>query len=158
MLKSLAVVMEEPEHLALTSLVLDPPAATDVVVETHWSGVSTGTERLLYTGQMPMFPGMGYPLVPGYETVGTIVEVGADAGLAIGSAGLRAWRAMLRRRPRSAWRRGLASRRSRRPRRPGSCSLGENAVLLALGATALHAIRRQTARMRILRTQWPTAL
>jgi 3-hydroxyethyl bacteriochlorophyllide a dehydrogenase len=140
MLKSLAVVMEEPEHLALTSLALDPPAATDVVVETHWSGVSTGTERLLYTGKMPMFPGMGYPLVPGYETVGTIVEVGAEAGLAIGSRvfvpGARCYGAV----------RGLHGGAASHLVSPASrvvpvpASLGEKAVLLALGATALHAI------------------
>jgi myo-inositol-1(or 4)-monophosphatase len=35
------------------------------------SGISTGTERLLWDGTMPPFPGLGYPLVPGYETVGT---------------------------------------------------------------------------------------
>jgi 3-hydroxyethyl bacteriochlorophyllide a dehydrogenase len=28
---------------------------------------------------MPSFPGMGYPLVPGYESVGRIVDAGADA-------------------------------------------------------------------------------
>jgi 3-hydroxyethyl bacteriochlorophyllide a dehydrogenase len=140
MLKSLAVVMEEPEHLALTSLALDPPAATDVVVETHWSGVSTGTERLLYTGKMPMFPGMGYPLVPGYETVGTIVEVGADAGLAVGSRvfvpGARCYGAV------RGLHGGAASHLVSPASRvvPVSSSLGENAVLLALGATALHAI------------------
>ena len=45
-----------------------------IVVETLWSGISTGTERLLWEGRMPDFPGMGYPLVPGYETVGRVVD------------------------------------------------------------------------------------
>ncbi|WP_204313381.1 alcohol dehydrogenase catalytic domain-containing protein, partial [Klebsiella michiganensis] len=27
-------------------------------------------------GTMPMFPGMGYPLVPGYEAVGRVMAVG----------------------------------------------------------------------------------
>ena len=73
MSSSLAIVLEQPERLALKRLELDAPAPTDVLVETRWSGISTGTERLLYTGRMPNFPGMGYPLVPGYETVGTVV-------------------------------------------------------------------------------------
>src|SRR5271168_4546238 len=83
-MKSLAVVMEEPQRLALTMLTIDEPQANDVVVETRWSGVSAGTEKLLYTGRMPSFPGMGYPLVPGYETVGTVVSAGPQAGLAVG--------------------------------------------------------------------------
>jgi 3-hydroxyethyl bacteriochlorophyllide a dehydrogenase len=34
---------------------------------------------------MPPFPGLGYPLVPGYESVGRVVELGADvAHLAVG--------------------------------------------------------------------------
>ena len=36
--------------MALTRLPLDAPAAGDVVVETLWSGISAGTERLLFTG------------------------------------------------------------------------------------------------------------
>lgn len=30
---------------------------------------------------MPPFPGMGYPLVPGYEAAGEVVEAGPDSGL-----------------------------------------------------------------------------
>ena len=65
MLNALAIVLEEPGRLALSRLPIDSPGEADVVVATNWSGVSTGTERLLYTGRMPDFPGMGYPLVPG---------------------------------------------------------------------------------------------
>ena len=42
-------------------------------MDIEWSGISTGTEKLLWSGRMPPFPGMGYPLVPGYESVGRIV-------------------------------------------------------------------------------------
>ena len=65
------------EHLELRELALSVPGDADVVVEMEWSGISTGTERLLWTGQMPSFPGMGYPLVPGYEGVGRISGAGA---------------------------------------------------------------------------------
>ena len=34
-------------------------------MDVEWSGISTGTERLLWSGRMPPFPGLGYPLVPG---------------------------------------------------------------------------------------------
>src|SRR5207237_10751563 len=81
---TIAVVMGEPGQLALQRLALIPMAADAVTVAVDWSGSSTGTERLLYTGQMPSFPGMGYPLVPGYESVGRIVDAGSEARGRIG--------------------------------------------------------------------------
>ena len=72
-MNTLAVVLEAPEQLALSRLDLTPPGDEDVVVDVEWSGISTGTERLLWSGRMPPFPGMGYPLVPGYESVGRVV-------------------------------------------------------------------------------------
>jgi 3-hydroxyethyl bacteriochlorophyllide a dehydrogenase len=139
-MNSLAVVMEGPQRLALTSLILDEPQASDVVIETRWSGVSAGTEKLLYTGRMPSFPGLGYPLVPGYETVGTVVSAGPDAGLAVGAnvfvPGARCFGPV----------RGLHGGSASRLVAPGarvlpiSLNLGERGVLLALAATALHAV------------------
>ena len=76
---TLAVVIEAPERLTLDRLALQTPAADEVVVAVEWSGISTGTERLLWSGRMPHFPGMGYPLVPGYESVGRVIAVGAQA-------------------------------------------------------------------------------
>src|SRR5262245_41224904 len=74
---ALAVVLEKPERLSVARLDLCAAGDEDVVVGIDWSGISTGTERLLWTGEMPAFPGMGYPLVPGYESVGTVLEAGA---------------------------------------------------------------------------------
>ena len=79
MLEALAIVLERPEHIALNRLALTAPEPDDVVVKTLWSGISTGTERLLFTGRMPSFPGMGYPLVPGYESVGVVTQAGPGA-------------------------------------------------------------------------------
>ncbi len=76
---ALAVILERPEQLALTRLPLSPATETDAVVAVSWSGISTGTERLLWSGRMPAFPGMGYPLVPGYESVGVVVQAPAGA-------------------------------------------------------------------------------
>ncbi|MCZ8075030.1 MAG: alcohol dehydrogenase catalytic domain-containing protein, partial [Paucibacter sp.] len=75
-MNTLAVVIDRPEHLSLSQLRLPALEDGDVVVEVEWSGISTGTERLIWTGTMPMFPGMGYPLVPGYEAVGRVIAVG----------------------------------------------------------------------------------
>jgi 3-hydroxyethyl bacteriochlorophyllide a dehydrogenase len=71
-----AVVLEAPEQLVLSQLALDPAGDADLVVDIDFSGISTGTEKLLWTGRMPTFPGMGYPLVPGYESVGRVVAAG----------------------------------------------------------------------------------
>ena len=80
-METIAVVLKQPEQIELRRLPLTPPGADDVVVDVDWSGVSTGTERLLWSGRMPRFPGMGYPLVPGYESVGRVVEAGSSTEL-----------------------------------------------------------------------------
>ena len=137
---TLAVVLEAPERLALSRLPLAGPGEDDVVVDVEWSGISTGTERLLYTGRMPPFPGMGYPLVPGYESVGRIAQVGAKAGRRVGEQvfvpGARCFGSV----------RGLFGGAARRLVVPGAkavpvgAELGADGVLLALAATAQHAI------------------
>jgi 3-hydroxyethyl bacteriochlorophyllide a dehydrogenase len=137
---TLAVVMEEPERLSLRRLDLQDAAADDVVVKIDWSGVSTGTERLLWTGRMPPFPGMGYPLVPGYESVGRVVDAGSGARDRIGervfvpgSSGFKDARGLF----------GGAARRLVAPSARVvsiSDSLAEQGVLIALAATARHAI------------------
>ena len=150
MLSSLAVVLEQPERIALTRLALDPPGAKDVVVETEWSGISAGTERLLFKGRMPPFPGMGYPLVPGYESVGRVVDAGREAGLGIGAQvfvpGARCFG------PVRGLHGGAASHLVAPASRvvPLTGSLGEKAVLLALAATAFHALAGDDASAGVL--------
>jgi len=73
-----AVVFEQPQRIGLRQLEVAQPGHADVIVETIWSGISAGTEKLLFEGRMPQFPGMGYPLVPGYESVGRVVSAGSD--------------------------------------------------------------------------------
>ena len=135
-----AVVLEKPEHLALHDLDLCEPQDGDVVVDVEWSGISTGTEKLLYTGAMPAFPGMGYPLVPGYESVGRVREAGPTSGHEVGERvfvpGARCYGEV----------HGLFGGAASRIVVPGqrifkvSDDLGEHAVLLALAATAYHAV------------------
>jgi 3-hydroxyethyl bacteriochlorophyllide a dehydrogenase len=83
-MKTLAVVLDKPEQLRVAPVALREPGKTDIVVETDWTGISTGTEKLLYTGRMPPFPGLEYPLVPGYECTGRVIAAGAETGLAEG--------------------------------------------------------------------------
>ena len=83
-MKTLAVILREPHRLDLDRVELLGLSENDVIVDVLWSGISSGTERLLWSGRMPPFPGLGYPLVPGYETVGEIVDAGANARHRIG--------------------------------------------------------------------------
>ena len=139
-MNGLAVVMEQPEKLSVSRLELQAPGDDDIVVDVEWSGISTGTERLLWTGRMPTFPGMGYPLVPGYESVGRVTHAGPNAGIDVGQRvfvpGARCYGEV----------RGLFGGASSRVVLPGvraialDDSLGEQAVLLALAATAYHAV------------------
>jgi 3-hydroxyethyl bacteriochlorophyllide a dehydrogenase len=67
-----AIIFDGPKNIKLTKLEVNEMVEGDVEVEVVYSGISSGTERLLWEGSMPNFPGMGYPLVPGYEAVGEI--------------------------------------------------------------------------------------
>lgn len=75
-----SVFLNGPEDLHLDRLALKAPGAGDLVVEIAHSGISTGTEKLFWNGTMPPFPGMGYPLVPGYEAAGEVVEAAPGTG------------------------------------------------------------------------------
>lgn len=137
---ALAIVFERPEALSLAQLKLVEPGPDDVVVEVEWTGISSGTERLLWTGRMPQFPGMGYPLVPGYESVGRVVESGVDSGRRVGELVFVAGsKSFLDARPLFG---GAAQRLVVPGARvvPIDGALRDNGILLALAATALHAI------------------
>lgn len=132
---ALAVVLNAPRDLGLRHLALDAAGADDVVVAVEWSGVSTGTERLLWSGAMPPFPGMGYPLVPGYESVGRVVG-GSRDGERVFVPGARCFGPV----------HGLFGAAASRLIVPSARALaigdglGERGVLLALAATARHAM------------------
>ncbi len=139
-LSTTAVVLQGPERLALHRLDLDPPGDAELLVAVEWSGISAGTERLLWSGKMPPFPGMGYPLVPGYESVGRVLEAGAQTGMEPGQSvfvpGARCFGEV----------RGLFGGAASRLVVPAARvypideALGEQGVLLALAATARHVL------------------
>ena len=78
-MQTAAVILKGPKDLCLDMLDVTDPVAGDLVVRISHSGISTGTEKLFWSGDMPPFPGMGYPLVPGYEATGEVVEAGPDS-------------------------------------------------------------------------------
>ncbi|MEN9689436.1 MAG: chlorophyll synthesis pathway protein BchC [Pseudomonadota bacterium] len=84
MTQAQAIVFEAPQVLSVQTLEVKAFEANDIEVAVRFSGISTGTERLLWDGTMPPFPGLGYPLVPGYETVGQVVRVGEGASVEVG--------------------------------------------------------------------------
>ena len=84
-LETKAVILSAPGRVGLGDVALMEPTSEDLVVEITHSGISTGTEKLFWSGKMPPFPGMGYPLVPGYESAGEVVEAGADTGIRVGT-------------------------------------------------------------------------
>ena len=139
-METLAVVLEQPQRLILDNLELASPDDEDVVVDVEWSGISTGTERLLWSGRMPPFPGMGYPLVPGYESVGRVSAAGPRSGARVGERvfvpGAQCFGGV----------RGLFGGAAARLVVPGRRAtaiaedLAEQGVLLALAATAVHAM------------------
>lgn len=139
-MEALAVVLNSPGSLSLDRVALTSPSASDVVVDIAFSGISTGTERLLWQGRMPAFPGMGYPLVPGYESVGRVVAAGADFEERIGQtvfvAGASCFGEI----------RGLFGGAASRLIVPAARAvpidpaLGERGTLMALAATAQHAV------------------
>ena len=135
-----AVILEAPGRLSLRKLALAPLGRNDVLVDMLWSGVSSGTEKLLWTGRMPGFPGMGYPLVPGYESVGEGVDAGADARARIGERvfvpGAACWREARSLFGGTARQVVVAAARARSV----PAGLDRDAVLLALAATAHHAL------------------
>lgn len=135
------VIFSGPKSVSLETAGLNPPGPGDLVVEIAHSGISTGTERLFWSGTMPPFPGMGYPLVPGYEAFGEVVEAGADSGFRPGDhvfvPGANCYAGNLR---------GLFGGATRRLVTPAArvcrldAGIGAEGALLALAATARHAI------------------
>ncbi|MEL6977492.1 MAG: chlorophyll synthesis pathway protein BchC [Pseudomonadota bacterium] len=139
-LSTTAVTLSGPRSLSLEALDLRAPGAADAVVDIRWSGVSTGTEKLFWSGEMPPFPGMGYPLVPGYEAAGEVVEAGPISHLKPGdwvfAPGADCYDGARGLFGGAASRLVAASDRLVRVDR----ALGAEGALLALAATARHAL------------------
>jgi bacteriochlorophyllide a dehydrogenase len=133
-----AIILEGPGRIDVKRAELREIGDGDVVVDVRWTAISSGTERLLWSGRMPAFPGMGYPLVPGYETVGKVVQWGSGAsdlaGATVFVPGANSFRSV----------RSLFGGAAARLVVPSSRvavvdeALGDRATLLALAATAHH--------------------
>ena len=135
-----AIVFDAPLQLSIKTLEVKAFEANDIEVDVTFSGISTGTERLLWDGTMPPFPGLGYPLVPGYETVGVVSKVNPGSSVQIGDhvfvPGSYTFQGVRNIFGGAGSRLIVAHDRAVKV----SPELGPKAVLLALAATCYHAI------------------
>ena len=74
--KTMATVIERPGEAAFREVTLTPKREDTVVARTMFSAISTGTDMKTYHG-MQHPEQCYYPLVPGYENMGVIVEEAA---------------------------------------------------------------------------------
>ncbi|BCX02499.1 MAG: alcohol dehydrogenase [Candidatus Roseilinea sp.] len=77
-MKTRAIVIPATNTVELREVELKPLGADDVLIQTTLTGISAGTERMLLRGVMP-HPMLQFPVVPGYETVGKVIEAGTNA-------------------------------------------------------------------------------
>lgn len=75
------ITFTKPRQVEIHSASLPATDADSVLVKTTHTSISRGTELNLYHGRTRAIRGIWYawyPLVPGYEAVGHVVETGAD--------------------------------------------------------------------------------
>lgn len=83
-----SVSFRAPEEVCIEEFAVPEPDSREVLVETECSGISPGTELLLYRGQAPedlpadesiqaLSGDLEYPISYGYAAVGRVVETGA---------------------------------------------------------------------------------
>ena len=138
-----AVVFEEAGRAELRAVELRAPQPDEIVVETRYSSISSGTERLLFNGKLPGMPQIRYPLVPGYEAAGTVVSIGVDVrNVSVGDE-VFVGGSMCYANVAAAFG-GQSSRTIKRASQAVRLNgiAPEQAPLLALAATALHGVRR----------------
>jgi len=143
-----AITFDEPQQLRRRAVELTEPGADDLIVDVSATGISTGTEKLLWMGTMPAFPGLGYPLVPGYEAVGEVVSAGEKCALATGARVFVPGASCYAGEERALFGASASQLVVPEQRVAPIADLGdEEGVLLALSATALHALKRHGVKL-----------
>ena len=83
------LLFEGPGNVCHKPVTIGKPASGEVLVETHYSGISSGTEMLVYRGEVPeemvvdtaiesLDGQFSYPLVYGYAVVGKVSDIGEN--------------------------------------------------------------------------------
>jgi 3-hydroxyethyl bacteriochlorophyllide a dehydrogenase len=73
-----AIVVPQPYELTFQTVKLRALGRDEVLVKTRYTSISAGTERMLLAGQLVEMAGLPFPCIPGYETVGEVIETGPD--------------------------------------------------------------------------------
>jgi 3-hydroxyethyl bacteriochlorophyllide a dehydrogenase len=80
-----AIVFASTGKLEMRTVGLREAAPDEATIDTHFSSISAGTERLIFGGKLPGFPQLRFPLIPGYEAAGIVSAVGSDVtGIRVG--------------------------------------------------------------------------
>lgn len=74
-MKARALICSDKQTFSIEEVILADPTPDQVVIRTHWSGVSVGTEFALIRKKISWGP---YPLCTGYMGTGVIESVGAE--------------------------------------------------------------------------------
>ncbi|MBQ6471880.1 MAG: zinc-binding dehydrogenase [Victivallales bacterium] len=69
-----AIVIERPRQVSVREIHLTEPRGDAIIARTEFSAISAGTDMKTYLGLQPAET-VYYPLVPGYENVGRVLEV-----------------------------------------------------------------------------------
>ena len=86
-MKRTSIIFKNPREIELLQDSLPPPREDEVLIKTHLSAISPGTEMLVYRGQFPpnlpvdknittLAHDFTYPLKYGYSSIGRVVETG----------------------------------------------------------------------------------
>ena len=76
-MRAKCIVFPEPEKAEIGEIDVGSPSADQILTRTLLTGVSTGTETRIFRGKQH---GQQFPLIPGYENLGEVIEAGADSG------------------------------------------------------------------------------
>ena len=75
-----SLLLKAPRRLEWITGELQPPSSGEVLVRTDAGSISSGSELPLYRGDARSVSPVRYPLMTGYENVGTVVGCGEDVG------------------------------------------------------------------------------
>ena len=77
-MKAKCIVFPEPRRADVGEIEVPAPGPGQLLTKTRLTGVSTGTETRVFRGAQE---GSAFPLIPGYENLGEVIEAGPDTTL-----------------------------------------------------------------------------
>lgn len=77
-MKSRCIVFPQPLGAEIGEIEVPKPGAGELLTKTRLTGVSTGTETRVFRGKQE---GSEFPLIPGYENLGEVLEAGPGTTL-----------------------------------------------------------------------------